>query len=138
MPLPDHRTRLELLRMQLDDPSVDIASDEWDMLAQHSAGASGSDLAACASEALMRPLRELQSATCWRRVPEPGTGRTLFTPCHPGAPDAIEAPLDSVDPALVVPRSVTAQDVLHAVSQLPLSVDAAAVARFEAFATRSA
>ena len=63
---------------------------------------SGADIAVLVRDALMEPVRKVQQATHFKqvRVPapdRPGVTATMWTPCSPGDPDAVEKSWMDVD-----------------------------------------
>ena len=84
--LDAHReARCQMLGLHLGSPGVSISDEDLNMLSQCTEGYSGSDIAHVASEALMRPLRELEAASYW--LPAPAG---LLQPCAPSQPGALQ------------------------------------------------
>ena len=67
------------------------------MISECTKGYSGSDIAHVASEALLRPIRELEEATHW--LPVEG----LLQPCSCGLPGALQMSLKDILPHEVFP-----------------------------------
>lgn len=82
---------------------------------------SGSDIAIIVRDALMQPIRKVQSATHFRWVdaaPRNATSQTtrrFLTPCSPGAPHAIEMTWVDVEPQQLLEPDLTVQDFMKAV-----------------------
>lgn len=45
---------------------VKLSEEEWDSLVQKTEGFSGSDIATCAADAVLQPIRELESSRYWK------------------------------------------------------------------------
>jgi vacuolar protein-sorting-associated protein 4 len=88
---------------------------------------SGSDIAVVVRDALMQPVRKVQSATHFKRVvaPDPNTQevRERLTPCSPGDPDAIAMTWEQVDGDLLLAPPVSYSDFLKAIRQTKPSVN---------------
>ena len=69
-----------------------LSDDDLKMLSECTEGYSGSDIAHVASEALLRPLRELEAATHWVAV------GGLLQPCSSDNPGALQLRLTDISP----------------------------------------
>lgn len=76
---------------------MSLSSDDLQLLADRTEGYSGSDIAHLASEALLRPVRDLDRAQYWLPV----NGQQL-QPCSPSLPGAIQNNLCNFLPQQVV------------------------------------
>lgn len=76
---------------------VSLSTDDLQQLAEHTEGYSGSDIAHLASEALLRPVRELDRAQFWL----PMDGQQL-QPCNSSLPGAVQKTLHNLSPEKVV------------------------------------
>ena len=45
---------------------VKLSEEEWDNLVQKTEGFSGSDIATCTADAVLQPIRELESSKYWK------------------------------------------------------------------------
>merc|ERR1712014_21466 len=63
--------------------------EDYNMLGQRTEGFSGSDINGIVRDALMEPVRTMQSATHFIRCPNPDTGAMGLAPCSPGVQGAI-------------------------------------------------
>jgi hypothetical protein len=82
------------------------------------------------SEALLRPLRELQAAYHWLPV-----GGQL-QPCSPGRPGALHSSLCDLCPEQVCSRNVVVNDVLAAMETCGSSVSEEYLRQFAMFSGR--
>ena len=76
--------RRELLKLYLGSTGVSLSSEDLQMVADNTQGYTGCDIAHLASEALLRPVRELDGARHWMPV-----GGQLLQPCSPSLPGAM-------------------------------------------------
>lgn len=67
VPMPDKETRLRIMKLHA-GPQQSLSDQDFDYLAQHTEGYSGSDLSTLVNDALMRPIKDLQRASLFRRV----------------------------------------------------------------------
>ena len=72
---------------------MSIGDEDLTMLSGCTEGYSGSDLAHVASDALLRPLRELEAACYWM----PAADNT-FQPCSPNHPGALPMKFSDLSP----------------------------------------
>ncbi|RPA75582.1 putative vacuolar sorting ATPase Vps4 [Ascobolus immersus RN42] len=92
--LPDLSARVTMFQLAIGNTPNDLTKDDIKKLAGMTEGFSGSDIAIVVQDALMQPLRLIQSATHYKqvRVPAgmPGEGKVKWTPCSPGDEGARE------------------------------------------------
>ena len=67
VPMPDQPTRVEILRSHV-GLMHSLVSKDFDFLAAKTEGYSGSDLSTLVNDGLMRPIKQLQLASHFRRV----------------------------------------------------------------------
>ena len=67
VPMPDHKTRNEILRSHVGQMHSLTAKD-FEYLSTKTEGYSGSDLSTLVNDGLMRPIKDLQSAVMFKRV----------------------------------------------------------------------
>ncbi|XP_057291230.1 vacuolar protein sorting-associated protein 4-like isoform X2 [Hydractinia symbiolongicarpus] len=103
IPLPDASARLTMFNLHIGQTPHCIPPEKFKQLAQNSEGYSGADISIVVRDALMQPVRKVQSATHFKRVR--GKSRDnpnievddLLTPCSPGDPNAQEMSWMDVD-----------------------------------------
>nr|CAD7392539.1 unnamed protein product [Timema cristinae] len=96
IPLPEEHARLYMFKLHLGNTPHMLTEDDLKQLAKKTSGYSGADISIVVRDALMQPVRKVQSATHFRKVQ--GPSRTdpnvilddLLTPCSPGCPGAFE------------------------------------------------
>ncbi|XP_056277213.1 vacuolar protein sorting-associated protein 4B isoform X1 [Pseudoliparis swirei] len=96
IPLPEEHARTFMFKLHLGPTPNSLTDSNFVTLGKMTQGYSGADISVIVRDALMQPVRKVQSATHFKRVR--GESRTdanlivddLLTPCSPGDPDAIE------------------------------------------------
>jgi len=96
IPLPDYGARKAMFKLHLGTTPHSLREDDFEELARKAEGYSGADISIVVRDALMSPIRLIQTATHFKRVS--GKSRTdpsvivndYLTPCSPGDPNAIE------------------------------------------------
>lgn len=87
--LPDVQARIRMFELNVGDTPCSLTKSDYKVLAEMTDGYSGSDISVIVRDALMEPIRKIQSATHFRPV-VCEDGKTRFTPCSPGSPEADE------------------------------------------------
>ncbi|XP_034824267.1 vacuolar protein sorting-associated protein 4-like [Maniola hyperantus] len=94
--LPEERARLDMFKLHLGNTRHQLSDEDIKVLAAKTEGYSGADIGIVVRDALMQPIRKVQSATHFKKVsgPSPTDPRVivndLLTPCSPGEPGAVE------------------------------------------------
>lgn len=103
IPLPDEIARLTMFKIHLGNTSHTLTEENLRNLAKHTDRYSGADISIIVRDALMQPVRKVQSATHFKRVRGPSPldknqiVDDLLTPCSPGDAGAIELSWMDVD-----------------------------------------
>uniref|UniRef100_A0A8B9J5U6 vesicle-fusing ATPase n=1 Tax=Astyanax mexicanus TaxID=7994 RepID=A0A8B9J5U6_ASTMX len=96
IPLPEEPARAAMFRLHLGNTPHSLTEADLRQLARKTDGYSGADISIIVRDALMQPVRKVQSATHFKKVRGPSrsnpsmTVDDLLTPCSPGDPAAIE------------------------------------------------
>lgn len=96
IPLPEEPARLSMFKLAIGDTKHSLTEEDFRQLAKKTEGYSGADISVLVRDALMQPVRKVQSATHFRRVRGPSIKDPntivddMLTPCSPGSPGAIE------------------------------------------------
>ncbi|GFT20556.1 vacuolar protein sorting-associated protein 4B [Nephila pilipes] len=96
IPLPEVNGRLDIFKLNVRDTSHTLTESDFKILAEGTEGFSGADIAVLVQDALMQPVRKVQTATHFKKVsgkcPTDPTliSYDLLTPCSPGDPEALE------------------------------------------------
>ncbi|XP_054165243.1 vacuolar protein sorting-associated protein 4-like [Oppia nitens] len=96
IPLPEEHGRVVIIKMNIGNTPNSLTEQDIRILAKKTDGFSGADISVLIRDALMQPVRKVQSATHFKKVS--GQSRTdpnetiddLLTPCSPGERGAIE------------------------------------------------
>ncbi|GFR02938.1 vacuolar protein sorting-associated protein 4B [Trichonephila clavata] len=96
IPLPEVNARLDMFKLNVRDTPHALTESDFRALAVETEGFSGADIAVLVQDALMQPVRKVQTATHFKKVsgkcPLDATlmSDDLLMPCSPGDPGAIE------------------------------------------------
>uniref|UniRef100_K1PSK5 vesicle-fusing ATPase n=1 Tax=Magallana gigas TaxID=29159 RepID=K1PSK5_MAGGI len=103
IPLPEAPARTKMFINYLGNTPHSISEEEFWELGKRTEGYTGDDIQVVVRDALMQPIRKVQTATHFKRVRGPSRDDPnvivddLFTPCSPGAPGAMKMTLTDVD-----------------------------------------
>jgi vacuolar protein-sorting-associated protein 4 len=84
--LPDTPARMRMFELAVGSTPCELTQPDYRKLAELSEGYSGSDISIAVQDALMQPVRLIQTATHYKPVEV--DGETKWTPCSPGDPQA--------------------------------------------------
>ncbi|KAI9321034.1 hypothetical protein BX666DRAFT_1852511 [Dichotomocladium elegans] len=129
IPLPDAHARATMFQLNVGETPCTLTPADYKHLADLTDGYSGSDIAILVRDALMQPIRKVQSATHfkWVTAParnDPNTMTRLLTPCSPGDPDAQEMTWVDIEGDQLLEPELTLQDFLKAVKSSRPTVNA--------------
>uniref|UniRef100_A0A915E1R5 Vesicle-fusing ATPase n=1 Tax=Ditylenchus dipsaci TaxID=166011 RepID=A0A915E1R5_9BILA len=102
IPLPDQKARKTMFKLEVGDTPNSLQEENYRLLAEKTEGYSGHDISIVVHDALMQPLRKLQSATHFKKVvgPLPSDPQQivsdLYSPCSPGDSGAIPMVINDV------------------------------------------
>lgn len=129
--VPDLPGRIKMFELSVGSTPCTLTSQDYRSLGQMSEGYTGSDINIAVQDALMQPVRKIQTATHYRRVsylspasisrltikPKVKTqdGAEKLTPCSPGAPGAMEMTWVDVDPEALLEPPLELKDFVKAV-----------------------
>lgn len=128
--LPDLPGRMRMFEMSVGTTPCDLKAADFKTLGQMSDGYSGSDIAIAVQDALMQPVRKIQTATHYKKVnqlvPFPRStcsrcqqviveGEEKLTPCSPGDAEAIEMSWTEVDSDKLLEPPLVLKDFVKAV-----------------------
>jgi len=114
--LPEAAARSRMFIIHLGNTPHSITPQQFKELGEKTESYSGSDIAVVVRDAMMQPVRAVQSATHFKRVTGPSRDNPsvivydLLTPCSPGDPDAAEMSWTAVDGALLQEPVITLND----------------------------
>ncbi|KAI4164986.1 MAG: hypothetical protein LQ342_001262 [Letrouitia transgressa] len=116
--LPDLPGRMKMFELAVGTTPCDLKSADYKTLGQLSEGYSGSDIAIAVQDALMQPVRKIQTATHYKKVNvdgEEGEVSEKLTPCSPGDKGAIEMNWTEVDSDMLLEPPLMLKDFVKAV-----------------------
>jgi len=131
IPLPDEAARYNIFKIHVGDTPNSLADDDYKQLAKLTDGYSGADISVLVRDALMQPVRKVQSATHFKKVRGPSRADPnvivddLLTPCSPGDPGAIEMSWMDVPGDKLLEPIVTMGDMMSALSASKPTVNSA-------------
>jgi len=119
IPLPEGPARKAMFKLHLGNTPTSLTDQDLNELAQKSEGYSGADISIVVRDALMSPIRKIQTATHFKRVRGPSRKDPniivddLLTPCSPGDPNAIEMTWMEIDSEKLLEPSISKGDMLR-------------------------
>uniref|UniRef100_A0A8C9Z4N2 vesicle-fusing ATPase n=1 Tax=Sander lucioperca TaxID=283035 RepID=A0A8C9Z4N2_SANLU len=122
IPLPEEPARAQMFRLHLGNTPRSLSEADLRQLAHKTDGYSGADISIIVRDALMQPVRKVQSATHFKKVRGPSRSNNqlmvddLLTPCSPGDPGAIEMTWMDVPTDKLLEPIVCMSDMLRSLS----------------------
>lgn len=116
--LPDLPARMKMFELAVGTTPCDLKSEDYKTLGQLSEGYSGSDITIAVQDALMQPVRKIQTATHYKPVMVKGEDGKMvekLTPCSPGDKGAVEKNWTEVDSELLLEPPLLLKDFVKAV-----------------------
>ncbi|KCV68453.1 hypothetical protein H696_04747 [Fonticula alba] len=129
IPLPGVEARSRMLKLNLgNDVQCTLQPKHFKRLAQLTDGYSGSDLSILVRDALMAPVRKVQTATHFKTVTgpdrtDPSKTRNYLTPCSPGDVGAREMTWMEIEGDELLEPPVSYRDFLTALQAIKPSVN---------------
>lgn len=117
IPLPDAQTRATIFRLSIGSEAM-ISSENIRRLSLITEGYSGADVKTIVAEALMYPLRTVQTSAFFRK--DDATGR--MTPCSDRATGAIEMSWEDIEYNNLLVPDVTIRNFIQACSSTKSSI----------------
>lgn len=111
--LPDQPARMRMFELAVGSTPCELKSDDYRTLAKLSEGYSGSDISIAVQDALMQPVRKIQTATHYKKVEVEGEEK--LTPCSPGDAGAIEMNWMAVDSDKLLEPPLQVKDFVKAI-----------------------
>ncbi|XP_060797310.1 vacuolar protein sorting-associated protein 4B-like [Neoarius graeffei] len=129
IPLPEQHARSFMFKLNLGTTPNSLTDDDFITLGQKTAHYSGADISIIVRDALMQPIRKVQSATHFKKV----RGKTwknqdeivddLLTPCSPSDPNAIKMTWVDVEADKLLEPIVSMEDMLRSLEKTKPTVN---------------
>ncbi|XP_063605001.1 vacuolar protein sorting-associated protein 4B-like [Penaeus indicus] len=139
IPLPEKHARKNMFMLNLGDTPHCLTNEDFDYLGQVTDGFSGADISIVVRDALMQPVRKVQTATHFKKV----AGRSrddpnvivhdYLMPCSPGDPQAFEMTWEQVPSDKLYEPEVTMADMKCALNDCKPSVNQADLDKLRQF-----
>ncbi|XP_019727295.1 vacuolar protein sorting-associated protein 4A-like, partial [Hippocampus comes] len=120
--LPEESARAQMFRLHLGNTPHSLSEGDLRQLAHKTDGYSGADISIIVRDALMQPVRKVQSATHFKKISGPSRSNNqvmvddLLTPCSPGDPAALEMTWMDVPSDKLLEPIVCMSDMLRSLS----------------------
>ncbi|XP_043285839.1 vacuolar protein sorting-associated protein 4 [Venturia canescens] len=137
--LPEEHARVTMFKLHLGNTAHSLTEDDFRTLAANTEGYSGADISIIVRDALMQPVRLVQTATHFKKVrgPSPKDKNIivddLLTPCSPGDPGAIEMNWMEVEGDKLFEPPVTMKHMMKSLSTTRPTVNQEDMAKLEKF-----
>ncbi|XP_012680759.1 vacuolar protein sorting-associated protein 4B-like [Clupea harengus] len=129
IPLPEEGARSIMFKLNLGTTPNDLSEADFATLGHKSEGYSGADISVLVRDALMQPVRKVQSATHFKQVRGKQWNNPddvvddLLTPCSPSDPNAIERTWMEVSGDELLEPIVTMKDMLKSLERTKPTVN---------------
>lgn len=122
IPLPELPARTRMFELHLGTTPHQLSAKNFKQLGEKTEGYSGSDIAIVVRDALMQPIRKVQSATHFKKVVAPSREdqtktREYLTPCSPGEEGALERNWTEIEGDELLEPVVTVSDFLASLAK---------------------
>ncbi|KAG9892624.1 suppressor protein of bem1/bed5 double mutants, partial [Aureobasidium melanogenum] len=111
--LPDLPARTRMFELAVGSTPCEMKPEDYRTLAQLSEGYSGSDISIAVQDALMQPVRKIQTATHYKKVMV--DGQEKLTPCSPGDQGAMEMTWMDVETDQLLEPPLMVKDFIKAI-----------------------
>ena len=138
--LPDLPARMRMFEISVGSTPCELKQADYKSLAQLSEGYSGSDISIAVQDALMQPVRKIQTATHYKKVCTVShtnegyssnlkqvliDGKEKLTPCSPGDKGATEMSWTDVESELLQEPPLQVKDFIKAIKSARPTVSGA-------------
>lgn len=139
IPLPEEHARVTMFKIHLGNTRNELTEEDIKELAKKTDGYSGADISIVVRDALMQPVRKVQTATHFKKIrgPSPKDPNLivddLLIPCSPGDPGAIEMSWMEVEGDKLAEPPVTMNDMLRSLATSKPTVNDEDLVKLEKF-----
>ncbi|XP_044216525.1 vacuolar protein sorting-associated protein 4B-like [Thunnus albacares] len=129
IPLPEEHARSFMFKLHLGSTPNELTDADFNTLGKKTEGYSGADISIIVRDALMQPVRKVQSATHFKKVRGSSWNNPdvvvedLLTPCSPGDPNAIAMTWMEVPGEKLLEPVVCMADMLRSLSNTKPTVN---------------
>ncbi|XP_047230815.1 vacuolar protein sorting-associated protein 4B-like [Girardinichthys multiradiatus] len=129
IPLPEDHARSFMFKLHLGSTPSELVEEDFVILGKKTQGYSGADISIIVRDALMQPVRRVQSATHFKKVQgstfhNPGVVvNDLLMPCSPGDPNATQMTWMDVPGDKLLEPVVSMADMLRSLSNTKPTVN---------------
>ncbi|KAK2726400.1 vacuolar protein sorting-associated protein 4-like [Artemia franciscana] len=129
IPLPEENARTRIFKIHLGNTPNTLTQEDFRELGKRSEGYSGSDISQLVRDALMQPVRRVQTATHFKKVSGPSRkdpnqiDHDMLAPCSPGDPGAIEMSWMDVPGDKLLEPPVTMRDMVKSLGTSKATVN---------------
>ncbi|XP_023349228.1 vacuolar protein sorting-associated protein 4B [Eurytemora carolleeae] len=139
IPLPEENARTSMFKLNMGTTPSSLSEQDYRKLGSQTEGYSGADISLVVRDALMQPVRRVQSATHFVKCS--GPSRTdpslivhdLLTPCSPGTPGALEMTWLDVPSDKLLEPVVSVTDMLRSLATQKPTVNAGDLKKLDDF-----
>ncbi|KAI6234381.1 Vesicle-fusing ATPase [Aphelenchoides fujianensis] len=139
IPLPDVNGRKTMFKLHVGATPHNLTDNDFRTLAEKTDGYSGHDISIVVRDALMQPVRKLQSATHFRHITGPSPTDPskivddLLTPCSPGHPGAMQMEWQQIPSDKLAEPVVCMNDVMRSLLNTKPTVNQQDLQKLEEF-----
>uniref|UniRef100_A0A7N5ZSU6 vesicle-fusing ATPase n=1 Tax=Anabas testudineus TaxID=64144 RepID=A0A7N5ZSU6_ANATE len=129
IPLPEEHARSSMFKLHLGSTPNSLTDADFITLGKKTEGYSGADISIIVRDALMQPVRKVQSATHFKKVRGSQWNKPdvvvedLLTPCSPGEPNAVEMTWMDVPGEKLLEPVVSMADMLRSLTNTKPTVN---------------
>ncbi|EGC37961.1 hypothetical protein DICPUDRAFT_46137 [Dictyostelium purpureum] len=136
--LPEPQARAKMFQLHIGQTPNTLNPGDYKKLAELTDGYSGSDIGSLVKDAIMQPVRAVQTATHFKRVrapsrEDPSVMAEFLTPCSPGDPLAEEMTWVDIEGSQLKEPEITLADCLKSIRAIKPSVNKADLERYVEF-----
>ncbi len=139
IPLPELEARMRMFEIHIGDTLTTLGKGDYRLLSSETQGYSGADIGIVVREALMMPIRKVQSATHFKYAKGPSPTDPdnvvddLLTPCKKNERGSMEMSWMEVPGDKLLEPKVSVDDFLQSLKNTRPTVNADDLKRFEVF-----
>lgn len=132
IPLPDVEARTEMFKLNVGNQPCILTQQDYRTLGEMTDGYSGHDVAVSVRDALMEPIRKIQTATHFKEITTE-EGLRKLTPCSPGDRGAQEMTWMQIGTDELEEPPLTIKDFIKAIKSTRPTVNASDIAKHTDF-----